>query len=208
MARLIPSIDVGSISNSGERIVAQALVEQLPSACLVYHSYPWLRLTRSDFARKGFLQPGEADFIIVHPELGLLVLEVKGGTIEYEPASHRFFRDLGSGRQEQIQNPFDQAARNLYSLRDAILGHELFRNDSALPFAHGYAVALPHCAYSGPLPPDATHEIIYSANDINTLEQRVHSSRKLNFPSSCRRLSASLVWFRAVHLGSRGIEPD
>src|SRR5947208_288450 len=110
MARLIPSVDVTSIANAGERIVATELVKQLPGTCLIYHSYPWLRVTRSDYSKKQFLEPGEADFIIVDPEIGLLVLEVKGGTIEYIPGTHEFFRVIGPGKREKIQNPFDQAA--------------------------------------------------------------------------------------------------
>lgn len=176
MARLIPSIDVNTIANGGERIVAAELVRQLPNACVVYHSYPWLRLTRNDVSRREYLQPGEADFIVVHPDYGLLVLEVKGGNIEYDPASHSFFRLVSGGQREQIQNPFDQAARNLYALRDMILLHESFRHEAALPFAHGYAVAFPHCVYAGPLPPDATHEIIYSANDMVNIGQRIRQT--------------------------------
>ncbi len=68
MARIIPKVDLSSIVNSGERIIATELVRQLPESCLVYHSYPWLHLTRSDYSRKLFLQPGETDFIVVDPD--------------------------------------------------------------------------------------------------------------------------------------------
>lgn len=131
MARLIPRVDVNSIVNGGERIVATELVRQLPESCLAYHSYPWLHLTRSDYSRKQFLQPGETDFIVLHPDHGLLVLEVKGGTIEYDPANHLFFRVHDRGGREQIQNPFDQAARNLYAIRDMILGHDALHGEPA-----------------------------------------------------------------------------
>ena len=176
MARIIPKVDLSSIINGGERIIATALVRQLPDSCLVYHSYPWLHLTRSDYSHKQFLQPGEADFIIVDPEHGLLVLEVKGGTIEYDPNNHLFFRVHDRGGREQIQNPFDQAARNLYAIRDMILGHSDLRGQTSLPFAHGYAVAFPHCVYSGPLPPDAEREIVFSANDIPDLANKVQGA--------------------------------
>jgi hypothetical protein len=46
VARIIPKVDVASIANGGERIIATELVRQLPESCLVYHSYPWLRLAR------------------------------------------------------------------------------------------------------------------------------------------------------------------
>ena len=173
MARIIPKVDLGSIVNGGERIIATELVRQLPESCLVYHSYPWLHLTRSDYSRKQFLQPGETDFIVVDPDHGLLVLEVKGGTIEYDPLTHAFFRVHDRGGREKIQNPFEQAARNLYAIRDMVLAHDSLRGQNTLPFAHGYAVAFPHCVYSGPLPPDAEREIVFSANDVLDLANKV-----------------------------------
>ncbi len=136
----------------------------------------WLRLTRSDYSRKQFLLPGETDFIVVDPDHGLLVLEVKGGTIEYDPVNHLFFRVQDRGGREQIQNPCDQAARNLYAIRDMILGHDALRGETSLPFAHGYAVAFPHCVYSGPLPPDAEREIVFSANDVADLANKVRGA--------------------------------
>ncbi len=185
MARLIPKVDVSTITNGGERIIATELVRQLPESCLVYHSYPWLHLTRSDYSRKQFLQPGETDFIVVVPDHGLLVLEVKGGTIEYEPGAHEFFRVHDRGARDKIQNPFDQASRNLYAIRDMILAHDSLRGQNILPFAHGYAVAFPHCVYSGPLPPDAEREIVFSANDVPDLANKVRRALE--------------VWSRTTH---------
>ncbi len=78
MARLIPKIPLDDITLKPERDVAQALIEQLPADSVVYHSYPWLRPERHDRGNT-FLKEGEADFVIVMPDLGLLVLEVKGG---------------------------------------------------------------------------------------------------------------------------------
>ena len=86
----------------------------LPESSLVYHSYPWLHLARSDYSQKQFLQPGEADFIVVDPEHGLLVLEVKGGTIEYEPTSHLFFRVQERGGRAH-PNPFGQGPPATYT---------------------------------------------------------------------------------------------
>ena len=78
MARLIPPVhNLSDIANHGERLVAEALVEQLPNDVVVYHSYPWLRLERRERKGAEYLQPGEADFVIVDPRWGLLVLEVK-----------------------------------------------------------------------------------------------------------------------------------
>ena len=88
MAKLIPHMDISAIQNKPEREVADGLVKGLDNDCLVFHSYPWLRPERYDHGQEVFLVEGEADFVIFSPDFGLLVLEVKGGDIFYDPVNH------------------------------------------------------------------------------------------------------------------------
>ena len=81
MARLVPDIDPESISLKPERDVARSLVRDLPDDCVIYHSYCWLRPDRNIV--DGRVLEGEADFVILNPKKGLLVLEVKGGDIRH-----------------------------------------------------------------------------------------------------------------------------
>ena len=174
MARLIPKIDPSLIQNRGERIVAQALVEQLPSNCLIYHSFPWLRPQRHEKNNVPYLQPGEADFVIVHPDLGILILEVKGGGIEYDPISGDWIRtDTWSGHQFVIQDPFLQAERNKYALLGRIQEHELFRGSGAPSYTIGHAVVFPDSRYEGQLPAHVQGPILFGADDIKSLNKKV-----------------------------------
>jgi hypothetical protein len=66
---------------SAECKVYSALKTQLDEPYVLFYSRPWLGLT-SD----GREIDGEADFVIVHPEFGILSIEVKGGEIHYDPA--------------------------------------------------------------------------------------------------------------------------
>jgi hypothetical protein len=77
VARFIPDVAAVDIAHDSERVVYEALRE-LPAGFVVLHSFPWLRPTR-DLSGEP-LREGEADFVILHPERGLLVLEVKGGS--------------------------------------------------------------------------------------------------------------------------------
>jgi len=77
MAIMIPDVAPDQIIHGSERDVYIALRDQLPDVYRVVHSLPWLRPNRDDADAP--LREGEADFVIFHPDYGLLVLEVKGG---------------------------------------------------------------------------------------------------------------------------------
>ncbi len=71
MARFIPPINPDDIKVKSERDVAKTLLKQLPNVCVVYHSYPWLRLERGHYNRDNqTLREGEADFLILWPDKG------------------------------------------------------------------------------------------------------------------------------------------
>ena len=131
MARLIPKIAPEDISNVGERDVAIALVGQLPDECIVYHSYPWLRADRNDRSKKVTLREGEADFVIIHPKAGILILEVKGGEIHYDHEGRGWYRQEPH-RIVEIKDPFEQARRNTHTLENEIR-RESFRGQNHIP---------------------------------------------------------------------------
>jgi hypothetical protein len=170
MARLIPNVAVESIALTPERTVAQALLRSLPTRTTVYHSYPWLRPER-DFAPRGRLREGEADFVVVDPLYGLLVLEVKGGVIEYDSHTHLYHRQLGGGRRKEITQPFEQARRNKHALKGMI--HQKLPPSGGHAFTFGYAVVFPDCNPSGGPPPGADPTIVLGARHLGSIGQRV-----------------------------------
>lgn len=170
MARLIPNIDVDEIDLKPERDVARALVDQLPNNVLVLHSYPWLRPDRNDRTGKVTLIEGEADFLIVWPEMGILVVEIKGGTIKYDADNRGWFRELGS-YSKPIKDPFEQARRNSHQIV-GLVSNRVYGGNSP-PFSHGYAVIFPDCIYSGALPPGADAAITLSSNDLSSIADKV-----------------------------------
>ena len=79
MARLFPALTPDEIENPGERAVARALIEQLPNRIEIFHSFNWLGRDR-----RGTIQEGECDFVLLDPESGLLFVEVKGGALAFD----------------------------------------------------------------------------------------------------------------------------
>lgn len=173
MARLIPRISVDEIALKPERDVARALVEKLPQDCIIYHSYPWLKSERNDRSGKTTLREGETDFVLVLPSHGILVLEVKGGVIEYNAQDRIWYRLLDGRNPKIINDPFEQARRNTHFLIDRIRDAGLRLDDNKVPFAFGYAVVFPDCKYVGPMPPGAEPIIILSAEDLPYFDRRI-----------------------------------
>lgn len=172
MARLIPAISVDEISLKPERDTARYLVEGLPDNVVIYHSYPWLRSERNDKSGKVTLKEGEADFVVVIPDLGFLIVEVKGGTIDFDPDDHAWYRLLYTGNRKQIKDPFKQANGNMHELKRRIVDRA-FPGQKTPPCAFGYAVVFPDCDYQGSVPPGADDSIILSAKDLPHIGRRI-----------------------------------
>ncbi len=78
MAKMIPAFGPQETGSQGERTVYAILSASLADDFTVIHSLPWLSAAVRTID-PGLAPTGEVDFIVLHPELGLLVIEVKGG---------------------------------------------------------------------------------------------------------------------------------
>lgn len=165
MARFIPDVAPEDLVHDSERIVYDAL-RGLPAGFVVLHSFPWLRPTR-DVAGEP-LREGEADFVILHPQRGLLVLEVKGGKPEF--AGRRWSRG-----GKELRDPFDQARRSRYALLEAIELRTRKRVHRGL-FSHGDLVVFPHARFTGSLPVNSDPRIIVDALDVPELPAKIEEA--------------------------------
>jgi hypothetical protein len=81
----------------------------LPAPWSVVHSVAW------QSTRNGRQGDGEADFVAVHPEHGLLVIEVKGGGVTVDNGRW-FSTDQRGCAFHPIKNPFEQAVGSKHAL--------------------------------------------------------------------------------------------
>jgi AAA domain/Nuclease-related domain len=185
MARLVPAVDPEAISLKPERDVAHALIRDLPNDCIVYHSYCWLRPDRHLVSEP--LTEGEADFVILHPRRGLLVLEVKGGDIRHRIVDdeEHYFRLLSNGREKPIKHPILQARKNLHCIADLL---ELKDDSAWFGGSYGYAVAFPDQSNSGPIPNDVDPRMVFMAEHLDDMDRAVRGA----FQAWCRRKNPSL----------------
>jgi hypothetical protein len=167
VAKMIPAVeDLSQIEHSSEISVYAALRAQLSDEFTVLHSYPWLRPWRGE----GALMEGEADFVIIHQELGVLVLEVKGGEVIYEES--RGWSRRSGDELKPFQDPFNQARRNMHALL-SLIDERAGGRVKKQHLTYGYAVVFPHCHYRGTPPANAERALIISHPDMASLEEAV-----------------------------------
>lgn len=161
---MYPDVPPSDLQHSSEEPVYIALRDQLGEDYTVLHSYPWLRPWRGNA-----LLEGEADFVVIHPQHGILILEVKGGVVRHD--GHRWFRDTHNGPKE-FQDPFTQAQKNMHALLDIIWQRsgKRLRKES---FTHGYAVVFPHLDYDGSPPPNSDKSIIISRRHLSQMTHAI-----------------------------------
>lgn len=186
MARLIPKIEPGEIENPGERQVAQALTDQLPSQIDVFHSFNWLRTTA-----RGVLVEGECDFVLFDPANGLLFIEVKGGSLSFDTGTMEWLRELPDGQRRVInKDPFAQVRVSMHEILGRVC-RQLRVREGELPFTYGYAVAFPDCRYTGTLPAGIVPDLILDASKCREMQSSIErvfgSFRRRAYPELSSR---------------------
>jgi hypothetical protein len=156
VAQMYPQPMHPNTRSRAERKLYVAFQSQLPDDFVVFHSVCWqVRNTRSG------VQDGEADFVVAHPDFGILVVEVKGGRIRYEGHTGKWFSN-----RTVIKDPFEQGREGKYSL---------LRKLKELPYWRerritiGYAAAFPDVSIRSDLRFDAPRELILDASELTNL---------------------------------------
>jgi hypothetical protein len=134
--------------------------EQLPDEFTVFHSVKWFAKTRGTI--------GEVDFLIAHPQYGVLVLEVKGGAISIERG--QWVSTDQRGRTHDIHDPCEQAERNRWALRDWLEEDPRTRNHQYAIFP---AIALPDSRITADIRPDCPADIFLDMTDLDNVEARL-----------------------------------
>ncbi len=103
MARMIPSPMREDTESEAERLLYRKFEAELSDAYTVVHQARWVGLRHG---RAG--QDGEADFLILHPTKGILVLEAKAGEVVIEEG--RWAARKGKSRRSTPSTPSSTAS--------------------------------------------------------------------------------------------------
>ena len=150
---------------SAECKVYDAL-SKLSDGYTVFYSIGW-QIRESQKGTKD----GETDFVIAHPEKGLMILEIKGGQIRYDATQKKWFSLARSGIEYDIKDPVDQARNSKGALLEKL--REL-RGWTQSFLTIGYLVVFPDSvADQAYFRPDLPRELIVDTNDLDFIETRI-----------------------------------
>lgn len=176
MARFYPNVQSASTPQSEKRVF-EAL-KKLSDDWVVVHG---LRFVAPAHGKRP-PRNGEADFVLIHPRYGLIVLEAKGGRYEVERGD--WYTYPGGQRVPMDKSPFDQATQNRYDLAE-----HLYQQTGIRGLRMGHAVAFTDGAPRGNLGPAAPSAIVIDGTDLADLQAAVRRTCDHWFPASSRGLS-------------------
>lgn len=164
MPRLIP--ESPTFTTGSEKEVWERLRDTLGDDDVLLAN---LRLTDGD-------KDHEADLVVLMPDIGVLVLEVKGGSVTVEPddaEGHRWWTRSGGGRR-QIR-PVDQARGTKHALRRYVDQHP--RGGTTRRVAWGHGVVVPYTRFDADFSvPELPRWSLHDRDDQAVLAERIRDA--------------------------------
>lgn len=153
---MIPAIVPEDGVSRAEQQLFDVLRDGLDNSFTVFHSFKTVTHNR-----EGMLLEGEIDFLVFKRERGLLIVEVKGGSIAYDGGRGCWYQG-----EKPIRDPFEQARVNRHKLGDFLRE----RTGRSMPVSIGYSVCFPN-SFAEPtaLPPGASREILITGRDLDNI---------------------------------------
>lgn len=165
MATMIPDIPIESIENDGERVF-YAAAQMLSNAYTIFYSYKYF--PEGHHSKQKDNQIREADFVIVHPQLGYLVVEVKQGEVDYN--NGQWYEYKKGNYQPMHKDPLEQARSVMYGILDF---YKKKTGNPIFPLDLRYAVCFPECSkISGSLPAGIKENSIWTLHDVDHLDEK------------------------------------
>lgn len=177
MAKMLPGKPREFEANSLEDIMFDELA-RLPEEYYVFHSFSIVSETDS------VLYESETDFVIFHPDKGLLCIEAKAGQVRYEDGYWRY----GNGEIMAHGGPYHQADSNKWKLKKYIEKQNLSYLLERCKMLH--AVWFPSVKkerFNGiALPSEADLAITLTSDSFGHIEEEIERIFSLNVPKQTK----------------------
>jgi hypothetical protein len=126
----------------------------------------WFVYNGLDVLERGHAEEREIDFLLLHRERGMLVVECKGRGVR-RTGDGRWMREQPDGSERPMRSPFAQAQEQVKTLVTELQARMRGDFPERFPFVHGHAVAFPFASIAdGALPLEAQREIVLFADDL------------------------------------------
>ncbi len=129
MAKMFPNIFPDDSSSSGERKVFEYLKNNAPAEWVVLHSFRIPEHKKVIF--------GEADFVVITPNCGIIILEIKSGGVGFD-GTNWIFVNRSHEKTYKQRGPFQQARDAMFEIERIItkrLGNAYSRTE--IPYGYG-----------------------------------------------------------------------
>jgi len=127
LVRIIPFEFDDSTKSEAEKILYSAILKSFDNNWIIFHSY-----SLEDKNKEQKLIDAEIDFLFLNKELGILIMEVKGGQIKYKDG-------IWYQNNIEIKDPYKQALSNKYAVKNLLTKYF----NSEPPIAIGHCVCFP-----------------------------------------------------------------
>ncbi len=168
MARMFPKIGPQNTgSHKAEPDIYWRLSKQLSDEFTVIHSLPWLASAAREIDNR-FVPTGEIDFLILHQELGILAIEVKGGILIHDRTEF-VYKKTG----DRV-DPVGQVRRGVHALA------RWLNQSGSGSWRIGYCVIFPNSEMRGSIPiplidhtVNPSRRIVLDITSLNTLGEEI-----------------------------------
>ncbi|MGI6462116.1 MAG: ATP-binding domain-containing protein [Candidatus Scatomorpha sp.] len=175
MAKMIPDMPREFDPKSKEGLMFDEL-NRLSDEYYVFHSFTILSV--SEYA----VSESETDFVIFHPQKGILCVEAKAGQADYAEGNWRY----GSGRIMKKGGPYNQAKANKWKFKDYMIERGMQREFERCKLLHAvWFPDVPLSRFEGrSLPSDADLKITLTADSFGKIEEEIERIFALEIPAN------------------------
>lgn len=167
MATMIPELSeaqLADLPSQAEAKVYRAFRDGLPADFVVFFQVGWILRREEEQAKDG-----ETDFLVCHPDLGYLCVEVKGGGVGFDSHSGDWFSVDRHQQKHPINNPINQALKAKYSIRSKLNEHQRWKDLALHNVLRGHAVFFPDVGNASVLSrPDMPATLIGCSKDLQS----------------------------------------
>lgn len=180
MAKMLPERPRTFAKGSLEDLMFDALEKKLPHDYYVIHSFKLVTV------KDGTVYESETDFIIYHPEKGIICLEAKAGHVQCIEGDWYY----ASGKKMSHDGPYNQASSNKWKLKDYIQNspYDFLLKKCKLFHAVWFPSVTDEELRTRVLPPEADRKVTLTRSALEDPLAKIEEIFSLELPNNVQTL--------------------